>query len=207
MCYFLSLSLVSLITFWILARNHFICFRQQSSYQNSNSKRDKQRNYRNYKSLHLLFTCNRWPVDWKTPSGYLVAWFGTFMGTAAGMSGFLPFLSYFFASCWFFYFIADDLAKDLSTFNSFATTNTSTATNLPNSRSRVKLTNRFLAIIMIYSDARQYAPKYMHVINFIAPYFYFDAYRFAHFVCVSDVSLNSTPFTNIYCFHIFHGRF
>lgn len=86
-----------------------------------------------------------YPFDWKTPVGYLVAWFSQFTAFCAAFSISIPNISFFFGSCWLFIFVADDITKDLSTFN---------AGKVKNGNRVVKL-KRFCDIIQVYTDAKQ----------------------------------------------------
>lgn len=88
----------------------------------------------------------RYPFDWKTPAGYLVAFLAQAFGILCGASAFMQFLNLFFGSCWLFTFIAEDITKDSAAFNTAAK-----ATN----RNCVELMSRFCDMLQIYSDAKE----------------------------------------------------
>lgn len=102
--------------------------------------------------FYFIFSIgNRWPFDWKTPVGYLVAWFGESIGMIASVLALIPFLSYLFGTCMLLYFIANDITNDLTAFNSTVAIDT----NPLNAGNRAKFSRKFCAIVQICSDAKE----------------------------------------------------
>lgn len=93
-----------------------------------------------------LCNCVRLPIDWKTPSGYLVAFFCQCFGVLTATLIILQFLNLVFGSCWLFIHIAKDITRDLVAFNDDIES--------PN-QNRVELTTRFNDLVQIYTDAKQ----------------------------------------------------
>lgn len=79
-----------------------------------------------YTFYQLFFPMTRWPFDWRSPAGYIVAWICGNFGLASVIFGFVPFSNYLLGSCWLFIFIADDIAEDLNEFNIVVSTETGT---------------------------------------------------------------------------------
>lgn len=95
-------------------------------------------------SFPLFFA--RVPFNMKTTFGYLVAWLVEFTGCGAIIASIIPFFSLFFGSSWLFVFIAEDIRKDLTAFNSnenFGEGN------------RAENLKHFRDIVHLYSDAKQ----------------------------------------------------
>lgn len=86
----------------------------------------------------------RYPFDWKSPAGYLVAWLSQFAGGASVASIYTQFLNIFIGSCWFFTFTAEDITQDVVAFNI-----------MQSAATKAELTRRFCDIVQIYSDAKQ----------------------------------------------------
>lgn len=82
--------------------------------------------------------------------GYVVAWFGESVGLVAIGVPLLPFFIYLFASCWIFYFIANDIRKDLTAFYVDVK-----IVRTWNAEKRTELMKQFIAIVQIYGDAKQ----------------------------------------------------
>lgn len=101
------------------------------------------------RSFHFIFIfllfCKRVPFCWKTPFGYLVAWFFQFTACAAIILTVIPFFSFIFGSSWLFIFIADDIRKDLIDFNCSKITH----------QQRAKVMKHFCAIVRLCLDAKQ----------------------------------------------------
>lgn len=104
--------------------------------------------------------------------GYLAAWFGESAGTAAIIFAIIPFFNYLFGSCYLFIFIADDITKDLRTFNTAVAASTETKSS--NASNRAELINQFCAVIQFYADAKEYAFElvYRHNLWSTMKYFY-----------------------------------
>lgn len=62
--------------------------------------------------------CTRYPFNWKTPFGYLLAFLSQYIGIGVAVGGvYLQFFNLIVGSSWFFIFIAKEITKDLSTVN------------------------------------------------------------------------------------------
>lgn len=104
-----------------------------------------KRNCLNEQKIHEN-TRIRYPFDWKSPPGYLVAWLAQFAGGAISGCIYGQFLSVFIASCWLFTFVAEDITQDVTAFNRQSTKAV---------KCRAELKKRFCDIIQTYSDAKQ----------------------------------------------------
>lgn len=87
----------------------------------------------------------RLPFDWKTPLGYLVAWFLQFAGGWATYSVIIPIFSFMIGLCWLFTFVAEDITRDVMAFNA----------NVAAIKNSVKKMKQFCGIVQLYSDATQ----------------------------------------------------
>lgn len=87
----------------------------------------------------------RWPFDCKTPLGYLVAWLSEFAGIWAIGGTVGTFFNLILGSCWVFIVMAEDIRKDLTTFNTDVEANSKRAHQL----------TCFCHLIQLYSDAKQ----------------------------------------------------
>lgn len=65
----------------------------------------------------------------------------------------MPFYQYLFGSGWLFIFIANDIKEDLAAFNTDVTIFENVTKN--RDEHRFKLTNKFCAIIQLYTDAKE----------------------------------------------------
>lgn len=102
---------------------------------------------RNESIRRIISSSIRFPFDWKTPHGYLVAYLSDCVGCVSLASAFIQFLNLLIGSCWLFIYIADDITSDLAAFNAdIETTEHNRA---------VELLTRLCDIIRIYSDAKQ----------------------------------------------------
>lgn len=71
-----------------------------------------------YLTLMSFFSfLKRLPFDWKTPSGYLVAWIFQFVGYFCTIFYGPAFIGLYLGSCWLFVAFAKDLANDLRQSN------------------------------------------------------------------------------------------
>lgn len=68
-------------------------------------------------NFRLCWT-KKWPFDWKTPFGYLVAWMGQCTGGLCVSSIYIQFSNLLIGSCWLFICIAEYIARDVADFNS-----------------------------------------------------------------------------------------
>lgn len=102
------------------------------------------------KGIHgNLFVLRMLPFQWKTPFGYLLAWFNTFFGALTGILSAPPFYNSIFASSWLFVIIADDdLKEELAAFNNDVKTSKGS--------DRAEIRQRFYSIIQSYWDAKEY---------------------------------------------------
>lgn len=101
------------------------------------------------KNLKINFHSKiRFPFDWKTPCGYLVAWFTQCAGCIVGVNIDIQFLNLVFGSCWLFIFIAEDITQDVIEFNLFVAEATS-------NEDRTECTKRFRGMVQVYTDAKQ----------------------------------------------------
>lgn len=98
-----------------------------------------------------MCVCKRWPFDWKTPIGYLVAW--VVQGAefaAAGTIG-IPCYNIIFGSNWLFIAMVEDITNDIVEFN-----NRVKILKANNEVSdRAKLKKSFCNVIQNYSDVKQ----------------------------------------------------
>lgn len=88
----------------------------------------------------------RYPIGWKTPFGYVMAWLVrcTFPPTAGSI--FTQFPNLLIGSCWLFIFIAEDLTQDLIALNMIAKTTTH--------ESHAELTKHLCNMVHMDSDAK-----------------------------------------------------
>lgn len=94
----------------------------------------------------VLFNLTRYPFDWKTPSGYLMAALLQCAGCVCVLALLMQFFNLLIGSCWLFVCIARDITKDWAKFNAAVR---STGGN------DAKLTKRFCRLVQVYSDAKQ----------------------------------------------------
>lgn len=96
----------------------------------------------------FFFHCTaRYPFDWKTPRGFLMAWLSQCAGAFSLVIAYTQSTNFVFGSCWLFICIIEDIAQDVFAFNSFATTTSH--------KNRVELTKSFSGIVQINSDVKQ----------------------------------------------------
>lgn len=86
----------------------------------------------------------RWPFDWKTPFGYLVAWLAQCVGIGTVDIAVVSFFNIIIGSNWLFIVMAKDITNDAATFNS--------SMQLV---SHARLMQQFLDVVKIYLDAKQ----------------------------------------------------
>lgn len=75
-----------------------------------------------------------------------MAFFIQFADASSASSAYVQFLNLIFGSCWLFMFIAEDITKDVTSFN--------IATRQPD-ENRVELMKSFCDIVQIYTDAKK----------------------------------------------------
>lgn len=89
----------------------------------------------------------RWPFDWKTPLGYLMAWLvQSAMCATAGLTD-IVFFNLIFGSCWLFIHMSEDTTMDLAAFNTDITSN--------RKKIRPQTMKSFCDIVQLYTDAKQ----------------------------------------------------
>ena len=86
------------------------------------------------------------PFDWKTPLGFPIAWFSQFATLVAVVPTSTQYFGFIYVSCGLFIYIAEDITKDLDTFNN--------TVEIPNA-DRAELTKHFFGVIQLYSDAKE----------------------------------------------------
>lgn len=98
--------------------------------------------------IQQIFFCIelRFPFDWRTPSGYLMAWFAQCAGALTGGSIYTQFPNLVFGTCWLFIFIAEDITMEVDAFN--------VDVKRSLGRNRAKLTKRFCDMVQLYWDAK-----------------------------------------------------
>lgn len=107
-------------------------------------------------NVFLFLLMERWPFEWKSPMGYLVAWLCESAGITIVITSIVPFFSYLFGSCWLFLFVADDITKDLTAFNiDVITTERAFTTRTLDTLNCAELMNKFCATIRIYTHAKE----------------------------------------------------
>lgn len=98
-----------------------------------------------------MCVCERLPFDWRTPSGYLVAWLTQCVEGASIVATDILFLGIVFGSSWLFIVIAEDITYDVIAFNNLVTT----LKTEDNDSDHAELIKRFCDIIQQYMDAKQ----------------------------------------------------
>lgn len=126
----------------------------------------------------------RWPFDWKTPSGYLVAWLAQFAGSISITITAIAFFNIVLGSCWLFIVFSKDITNDVAAFN----------VKISKADDQAKLMEQFCNLIQIYSDAKRWA-TILTCEHAPQTYFYF----------LSGWWTNLTKYGNIQCWHSFHG--
>lgn len=97
--------------------------------------------------INFFLHRKRYPFNWKSPAGYLVAWMAQWVVGPTSGSLYIQFPNIFFASCWLFMFIAEDITQDVLKFNTIVTTTSD--------ETCAELTKRFCDTVHIYSDAKE----------------------------------------------------
>lgn len=135
------------ITFLIWERIHFICSFRRGSYVTKWPDELKTM------KIQQIFFCIelRFPFDWRTPSGYLMAWFAQCAGALTGGSIYTQFPNLVFGTCWLFIFIAEDITMEVDAFN--------VDVKRSLGRNRAKLTKRFCDMVQLYWDAKQWVQE------------------------------------------------
>lgn len=100
-----------------------------------------------YQIYHSTLIERRYPFDWKTPVGYLVAWLAQHVSVLSMGFVNIQFPNLVIGSCWFFMFVAKDIADDVSAFN--------LVVKIRSNENRTKLTKRFFDIVRIHLDAKR----------------------------------------------------
>lgn len=95
---------------------------------------------------YFLINCIRWPFDWRTPLGYLVAYPAQCVGNIYIAYIYVDFLNLYFGSCWLFYFIAKDIVKDLVAFNTVME---------QSKKTHAVLMERFCNMVQVFMNAKR----------------------------------------------------
>lgn len=95
------------------------------------------------------FSCYelRFPFEWKTPAGYLMAWLIQCIGAMPATINTVHFLNVIFGPGWLFICIAEDITQHVTAFN----INVQSTSD----KYRTKLPKSFCDLVQIYSDAKQ----------------------------------------------------
>lgn len=134
---------LSAIIFWIRERNHSSYFFRTGSYEQQTVW------YCGWFLLMTLLVCmKRWPFDWKTPCGYLLAWFVEYVGLTAIVVTSTPLYCIVFGSCFLLIVIAKDITQDTVAFN--------TAVKTINAKDRTQLMKQFCKIVRNWEDAKRW---------------------------------------------------
>lgn len=94
----------------------------------------------------IVFVLSRFPFDWKTPFGFLMAIFSQMFGALFIVVIAMQVMNLVYESCWFFVAIARDLTKELAEFNKDVR---------PSNGNREQMTKRFCKLAQTFSDAKQ----------------------------------------------------
>lgn len=98
--------------------------------------------------LFIFAHSRTFPLDWKTPIGYVVAWFWQSTASCSIHVALVPVLTLIAASSWFFATIADEMTQELAAFNN----------DVKASKGKdddAEIERRFCDIIQLYSDAKE----------------------------------------------------
>lgn len=99
-------------------------------------------------------SCCRYPFDWRTPLGYLVAWVGQCLGIAGLMTS-IPFFNIIFGSSWLFYVMTEDIINEVAAFNK-----TLKIANVDGDR--VAVIEHFHNVIQCYADVKQWVSQHLN---------------------------------------------
>lgn len=98
-----------------------------------------------YYAFLLVILTKRLPFNWKTTSGYLIAYVGQVVVSFCTVYLSSPVLSFIIGSCWLFGAFINDIKNDLIAFNGIESTNTN----------QVEIKKQFCQIVQLYSDVKQ----------------------------------------------------
>lgn len=165
-------------SYFLFCPSWFVFFRKIKFSSKSTKKID----------IIVKFSFSRYPFDWKTPFGYLLAWLAQCATAPTLGSIYIQFPNLLIGSCWLFIFIAEDVTQDVTAFNVIVKATTA-------NKNRVELTKRFSAMVQIYLDANQYAQEFeLFWMNLVWRCNY-----------LSDVLWNSTKSSSILCLRFLFG--
>lgn len=99
-------------------------------------------------NLFGLIACIRYPFDWKTPHGYLIAFTAQYAGALTEVSIYTQIVVLVFGTCYLFVIIAEDITKDLEAFNTAART-------VGSANWKAEMMMRLCNLLQIYTDAKQ----------------------------------------------------
>lgn len=128
-------------------RSRSISFIQHGSYAYVKMTNSTQLNPNSKLMCYFSNVLERWPFDWKTPSGYLVAWIGQCAGVGTIITIPITFFNTVFGSKWLFMVIAEDITSDLTAFNN-------DVDKMQTISHRAESIQRFCTIIQLYTDAK-----------------------------------------------------
>lgn len=119
--------------------NHFIWVIWACKYSLIASQKKKQ-----FKQFDIILHF-RWPFNWKTPIGFLVAFTVEFVADISTQLWFNPTLCLFIGLCWLTVAFVRDIASDLNFLNVGGTS----------CHCRAKFIEQFCKIVELFADARQ----------------------------------------------------
>lgn len=97
------------------------------------------------KPINLFCHLRTFSFDWKTPLGYIVAWFFQCTGATSAHLAIVPVSILIVASSWLFVTIADEMTQELAAFNN----------DVKKPHGHVGMKRQFCEIIQIHSDAKE----------------------------------------------------
>lgn len=94
----------------------------------------------------IVLDFKRCPFNWRTPLGYLVAFFGECAGITTLLITYTQLVNIVYESCWHFIIVARDLAKQVTLFN----------TDIPIlNEEPIEQKKRFVEIVEYFLDAKK----------------------------------------------------
>lgn len=99
--------------------------------------------FKSVRSFSNAFFLSRFPFNWKTPLGYLIAFSSQCLQAYATISSLLPMICYLAGSCWLLVHFARDSTHDLSLF---------TINSSPNKDAEGRMKEQFCNIIKFHGD-------------------------------------------------------
>lgn len=99
------------------------------------------------KRIRFIFDCTRYPFDWRTPFGYLIAFIAEYAGALTGVCVYMQVLVLVFGTSYLFIIIAEDITQDLAALD--------IAAQSSDGNRDAKLMKYFCDLVEIYSDTKQ----------------------------------------------------